>query len=181
MATPFISAFSQIRLSGAMVNSTTDSRLRVGGATTMMVSDSGAFTSAAVVQNTGQQLTVSLNSLSGWAGSAASVTTVANNLTLTGVALGASIASLSGWTNTTFLPRGSIQSYVTGLASGSDSYNVTFPTGFASKPRVSVELEVFTPVIYGHVVGPVTAAGFTLYLSDTIAETGVYAHVSAQL
>lgn len=170
----FVSAFSQLRISGQMVSATPDNRLVVNGVRALTVADSGAFISAAVVAQTGQQLGASINSLSGWAASA-------TNLTATGVQLGASITALSGWAVATLLPKGAEQSYVTGLASGSDTYAITFPTGFAGRPRVGVQIEVSSPVVYGYNISQVTSAGFTLYLSDTVSETGLYAHIEARL
>lgn len=191
----FTTAFSQIRLSGTNV-STAGGRLVVGGVGVLTATDSGAFVSTSLVAQTGQaawqagqnnalNLSGSLTSASGVlsaqiaAVQASSVS--ASSLTATGVQLGASIASLSGWAVATLLPKGAEQSYITGLAAGSDTFNVLFPTGFAGRPRVSCDIEVVSPILYQHNVAAVGAAGFTLYLSDTIGETGVSLHVSARL
>lgn len=191
----FTTAFSQIRLSGTNV-STAGGRLVVGGVGVLTATDSGAFVSASLVAQTGQaawqhgqnnalNLSGALASTGSTLG--AQITAVqagaatVTNVTSTGAQLGASIASLSGWAVATLLPKGAEQSFISGLISGSDTYAITFPTGFAGRPRVGIELEVVVPVIYGHSISQVTSAGFTLYLSDTLAETGCAVHVEARL
>lgn len=198
-------AFSALRLSGQLVSATPDSRLSVNGVKTMSVNDSGAFTSSAVVQNTGQALYGYIVGLSGssnatfatqtttntlttnltstgvqLAATAAATYATLTNVTSTGVQLGASITSLSGWATAVFLQKGSDLSYTTGLATGSDSFNVLLPTGFAGKPRILCDMEVSGGFAYAHNVGLVTSSGFQLYLSDVIAEPGVIAHISAR-
>lgn len=174
-------AFSLLRLSGQLVSATPDSRLIVNGIKTLSTLDSGAFTSVAAVNAVAANLTTTGVTLG------ARIDTVAANLTTTGVSLGASIntvaasvTTLSGWAAATLMTKGSEQSFINALATGADTYAVSFPTGFAAKPRVGVELEVSAPVCYAHTIGAVTAAGFTLYLSDTLVETGCLAHVEAR-
>jgi len=108
MAASLIPAFNQIRLSGAFASTTTDGRMRVGGNTHMVVSDSGAFTSVAVVNGMGSNLSGNLTStgqalLTAIANTGQQAWTAANNnginlsgnLTSTGVALGTRIDTVT--------------------------------------------------------------------------------------
>ena len=205
MASPYIQSFAQLRLSGQLVTTTQDGRLKVGAGTAMMATDSGAFLSSAVLNASGAMLHAEIVGLSGVSLTATtlnatgamlhneivglsgahntSIAAVSTALTQSGVQIGGSINSLSGWANATFLPRGSSQSFISSLASGADSYAVSFPTGFAGKPRVNVTLEVsaVSQFTYGTNISSVTAVGFQLYLTDTLAETGALLHVEARL
>jgi len=179
----FTTAFSQIRLSGQNVT-TASGRLLVAGAPTMMASDSGAFTSSAVVQNTGQALYTLLTNLSGQANTnyatAANLTTTNTNLTTTGQTLVGLIGGLSGVVNT-MVAAGSRQIFVTGIPTGSDAFYVNFPTGFGIIPKIQTTIEVTNPILYQMVVSGRSTTGFMSLWSDIIAESGVSLHVTASI
>ena len=199
-----IAAFGTIRLGGIQATASGSNRLKLGGAdATMLVSDSGAFTSSASLASTGSTLYVMLT---GASGQLTTNSVTAATLTITGQTLYNDIIGLSGQVNTSLGTTGNtlyvdltglsgqfnanqanfLTAIVTGTFSmtGSGSMVVTFPTPFITVPNVvNPSFVMYTGNSYGYQVwtSQVTTTQYVALFSDVVGESGnslsTYAHV----
>lgn len=121
-----------------------------------------------------------------------SLATVAN-LTQTGVQLGSTIANTGQQLyNLTVGLSGTLTGYVevsterivrTEIPTGVDSYLINWTPNYPSRPRlVQPTLEISTGVTtYFLVSNNITISGYTVLISDTVMETGVFVHTWAKL
>lgn len=180
MAASLIPAFNQIRLSGSFVSATADGRMRVGTNSSMLISDSGAFTSVAVVNGMGQNLSGNLTQTGVALG--ARIDTVTTNLTATGATLNASIIGLSGVMNNTFIRNVSATGFVVAVATGLDYQQVVYPFTFSAAPKVQLTMECSSQsIFYFCGVSSRTTTGFMALYSDVVLETGISLNVHASL
>ena len=79
----------------------------------------------------------------------------------------------SGFITSGQIPNTS-QNFVVSLASGTSQTGITFPTGYASPPRIVLLSFVnnVDPYIYDCIGASITTSGFTAYFSDTLSSTG---------
>lgn len=184
-----INSFGQIRLSGQLVT-TSGGRMQVGGANTLMVSDSGNFVGSNVLASTGQQAWTAADSngrnLSGnmaatgaalAATAGATYSTIAN-LGATGQALYSAVVGLSGQFNT------NQQNFNTLIPTGSGSLTVYFSPAFSVSPAsVEATMMIFSANGFGYGIwtSQITAGSYVAQFSDVVLETGNYVHTIAHV
>lgn len=167
MATSLVSSFGSVRLNGQTVT-ISGGRVQVASSLTMMTSDSGAFTSAAVVANTGQLA---------WTAADNNSRNLSGNLLSTGQALYNLTTSLSGQFNL------NQQTFSTIIPTGSGALFIAFSSTFSSIPVVNPSMTVYSGNSYGYGVFPsqVTTSSYICQFTDVVLETGnaivTYAHI----
>ena len=129
--------------------------------------------SYASVPNLASTGTALYNDIIGLSGQAATSYSTIGNLTQTGISLSASIATQSGFSASTYLAISSQQHFNTAIASGNDTYYISFPSSFTSIPKIYATVEVTGNIMYAFNVIGKTVAGYTGIFSDTVQENGV--------